>query len=130
MHQAGGRFTVTLNGVRFSPRGRMALSPSGLAHATNVNHDGSVSRSTMAKAVRAELTFDRGAGGAGFARPKWDSSFMEGFYRVTFQETDAKVMHIFTNASFIGEPILDSETGEISGLSIETDAANYVQTAL
>jgi len=130
MHQAGGRITITLGGRRFSPRGRATISGSGLAHSTNVNHDGSVSRSTMAKAVRVELTFDRGAGGSGFERPWWDSEFMRPFYRVTISETDAGVRHVFTNASTIGEPILDTETGEISGLSIETDESNYVRTSL
>ena len=116
--------------MRYSPRGKASISPSGLAHATNVNHDGTVSRSTMAKPVRAELTFDRGVAGSGFARPKWDSAFMTPFYRITIAETDAGVMHIFTNASIIGEPILDTETGEISGLSVETSASDYLQTSL
>jgi hypothetical protein len=130
MHQAGGRITVTLGGQRYSPRGKAMLFPAGLQHAANVNHDGTVSRSTMAQSVRAELTFDRGAASSGFARPKWDSAFMLEFINVTIAETDAGVVHHFTNATMIGEPSIDTETGEISGLSIACAAGNYTQAAL
>lgn len=126
MHQAGGRITIKLGGVSYSPRGKATIKPARLMHAVQSNHDGSVARSTTAKPAEADLTFDRGKASSGTARPKWDENFMLGFYDVTITETDARVMHMFTGASLIGEPAIDTETGEVTGLSIATDS--YTQT--
>lgn len=127
MHQAGGRITITLNGVRYSPRGKATIKPARLMHSVQTNHDSTVSRSTVAKPAEADLTFDRGAASAGLARPKWDESFMLGFYDITIDEVDSRVTHMFAGASLIGEPSIDTETGEVTGLSIATDT--YVQVS-
>jgi hypothetical protein len=128
MHQAGGRITISLGGVRYSPRGKATIRPAQVMHAVQVNHDGTVSRSTAAKAAEADLTFDRGAASSGAERPKWDQAFMLQFYDVSIAEIDAKVLHLFTGATLVGEPLIDSETGEVTGLSIAT--GNYTQTVL
>lgn len=128
MQQAGGRITITIGGVRYSPRGKATIKPSQLMHAVQTNHDGTISRSTTAKPAAADLTFDRGKPSSGAQRPKWDQAFMAPFYDVTIAETDVGVLHVFTGASVIGEPVIDTETGEVTGLSIATD--NYTQTRL
>lgn len=126
MHQAGGRITITLGGQRYMPRGKAIIDPAMVEHQVQVNHDGTVARSTMAKAATAELTFDRGKAANGTQRPRWDQDFMLGFYDVTIFEKDANVTHFFSGASLIGTPKIDTETGEVTGLSIATD--NYTQT--
>ena len=130
MQQAGGRITITLGGVRFSPRGKASIKPAGLQHTVQTNHDGTISRSTAAKPIECDLSFDRGAASNGTMRPKWDSAFMLPFYDVTVAETDVGVLHMFSGASIIGEPSIDTETGEVTGLSIATDAVNYTQTTI
>ena len=125
--QAGGRISAAFNGVRYSPRGKATIFPAGLQHAINVNHDGTTSRSTRAQATRVELTFDRGAASSGFARPRWDAAFMQGFYNFTLAETDTGVTHYFSNATIVGEPVIDTETGEVSGLTIACSAHDYTQ---
>jgi hypothetical protein len=123
MHQAGGRISVNIGGKRFAPRGKASIKPAQLSHEVNVNHDGSVSRSTKPMAATADLTFDRGANGF-----KWDKGFMLPFVDVTIAETDVGVMHVFTGATIVGEPEIDTETGEVTGLSIATD--QYTQTKI
>ena len=127
MYQAGGRITITMGGVRFSPRGKATIDAAGLENDIQENHDGTVARTTKSKAVMADLTFDRGNASNGGQRPRWDASFMTPFYDVTITETDVGVQHIFTGAAIKGTPKLDTETGEVSGLSIFTDAASYSQ---
>lgn len=130
MHQAGGRYTITINGVRYMPRGKAIVDPAGLQHQAVVNHDGTVGRTTMAKAVTAELTFDRGKASNNTQRPKWDADFMAPFYDITLAETDANVQHNFSNATIVGEPKIDTETGEVTGLSIACAYADYTQSAI
>lgn len=128
MNQAGGRITITMGGVRYSPRGRAVVKPAQLMHAAIVNHDGTVSRSTTAKAAEADLSFDRGSSSNGTQRPKWDSAFMLQFYDVSIAENDTGVLHLFTGATLVGEPSIDLETGEVSGLSIAS--GQYMQTTI
>lgn len=126
MYQAGGRISITIGGVRYSPRGKATIKPARLMHAVQTNHDGTVSRSTTAKPAEADLTFDRGTSTNGTLRPKWDQNFMLPFYDISIAETDVKALHLFTGATLVGEPSIDTETGEVTGLSIAT--ANYTQT--
>lgn len=123
MHQAGGRISINIGGRRFAPRGKASIKPSQQSNTVNVNHDGSVSRSTTATAATCELTFDRGSDKSF----KWDRSFMSAFADVTVSETDVGILHMFTGAIIVGEPVIDTETGEVTGLSIATD--KYTQTA-
>jgi hypothetical protein len=126
--QAGGRITITMGGVRYSPRGKAMINPAGLTHSVIANQDGKISRTTMAQPVTAELTFDRGEAEGGFERPKWGSDFMSGFYDITLRETDARVTHHFFGATIVGTPSIDTESGEVTGLSIATSEQNYTQT--
>jgi hypothetical protein len=126
--QAGGRITIMMGGTRYSPRGKAMINPAGLTHSVVANQDGKISRTTMAQPVTAELTFDRGAPEGGFGRPKWDSAFMSEFYDITIRETDTKVTHHFFKATIVGTPSIDTESGEVSGLSIATSEQDYTQT--
>jgi len=122
MHQAGGRITITIGATRYSPRGKATIYPAQVKHDMQVNHDGTVSRTTAPMAARAELTFDRGDG-----RFKWDAAFIQNFVDISLRETDVGVLHMWTGASLIGEPAIDSETGEVTGLSIASDAYQQVR---
>ncbi len=124
MYQAGGRLSITVGGTRISPRGAATIDPAGLEHDVMANQDGTVSRSTKAKAVTCEVTFDRGQG----LTIKWDSAFMLAFYDTTFLEQDTNILHTFTGASLIGAPKINTETGEVTGLSFACAAADYSVT--
>jgi len=115
----GGRFTVDLNGRRYKGRGKATISPAAATRENGANMDGSMFSNVKPKLVSLELTFDRGVG------LTWDEGDMLEDLNVTFVETDAKRTHLFTDAAFSGEPSIDSESGEVSGLKIETAGSNY-----
>lgn len=124
-HQAGGRISITIGGLKYHPRGKAMINPAGLSHGIVTNQDGSVARTTSAQPVTAEFTFDRGEASGGFARPKWDSAFMREFRDISIREIDTGVTHFFAAATIVGTPSIDTETGEVTGLSIATEEANY-----
>lgn len=121
-HQAGGRTRVTINGQTYSCRSAPNIRPARLQNSSYTNHDGSVSFGTMPKPAAAEFSFDVGPAGL----DRFNESLMTGFLSITILEIDRGVLHQFTNSRMIGEPSINTETGEVSGLSIETDS--YLRT--
>ena len=128
MRQAGGRITITMGGVQYSPRGKAMINSSGVANSAVANHDGTVSRYTTAKPVAPNSPSTAARRAPTRNGRSGNSTMMLGFYNVTLAEIDANVLHTFANASIVGQPKIDSETGEVTGLSILTDDNNYQQT--
>ena len=115
MDTKGGRFTLTINGLTYSGRGKATIMPSRVSRTNGVNQDGT-GYSTIAPALAGlDLTFDRGVGLA------WDETLILADLNVTFIEDDYGATHLFTAAAFEGSPSIDTESGEVSGLSIRTD---------
>jgi hypothetical protein len=127
MQQVGGRISMTCDGVRYSPRGKATIDNAGVENEAFANSDGSGSRTTKNKLVTAEITLDRGNVDLGTNRPTSSTinTLMKAFSDWTIIEQDTGVSHLFTQASLIGTPKLDTETGEISGLTITTEYSNY-----
>ena len=71
------------------------------------------------KLVGIDLSFDRGIG------LNWDSTMILQSVDVTFVETDFGKTHMFTSASWDGDPTIDSATGEVTGLKLMTSERNY-----
>lgn len=115
MDTKGGRFTLDINGRTFSGRGKAGIVAARAVRENGVNMDGTGYSTVKPRLASMDLTFDRGVG------LKWDEAMMLQELNVTFVETDVKVTHLFTNANWSGEPSIDSETGEVSGLKIESD---------
>jgi len=115
----GGRFTLDINGAVYSGRAKATISPAAATRENVANQDGTKSSMVKPKLPSLELTFDRGVGLV------WDETMMLQDLNVTFVETDAKLTHLFTDASWSGEPSIDTESGEVSGLKIECSGANY-----
>lgn len=121
-HQAGGRTRVTINGQTYSCRTAPNIRPARMQNQSYTNHDGSVTFGTMPQPAAAEFSFDVGPAGV----DKFNETLMMGFHAITILEVDRGVLHQFTNARIIGEPSINTETGEVSGLSIQTDS--YLRT--
>lgn len=119
MDSKGGRYTLEINGRRFSGRGKATVSPSGVEIEGGTNSDGTGYKTVKPVNPFLDLSLDRGSG------LKWDEAMMLQELNGTWHETDARVTHLFTNASWIGRPSIDSETGEVSGLKIECSPADY-----
>jgi hypothetical protein len=115
----GGRIVITINGANYSARGSVSIMPARVERAAMANRDGSMATTVAAKLATAEISFDRNER-LGLT---WDDAMLNERVNVTIEEVDARVIHEFTAASWVGTPGLDTESGEISGMSIATD--NY-----
>lgn len=117
MDTKGGRFTLEINSRRFSGRGEATIRPARLTRENGVNMDGSGYSTVKPQLAALELTFDRGVG------LLWSDEIMDQEMNVSFEEIDINRTHFFTGARFSGQPSINSASGEVSGLMIETD--NY-----
>ena len=119
MDTKGGRFSLTCSGQVVSGRGAAKIMLSAVSVKTDVNSDGTGYKTVSPKLVGLDLSFDRGVG------LNWDSTMMLADVDVTFVETDFGVTHMFTSASYDGDPTIDSATGEVTGVKIMTSESNY-----
>jgi hypothetical protein len=107
----GGRIIArTSKGDTFSLRGTLNVNPSGISTAAVVNQDGSVDRTATNTAYKFEINFaDRGA--------DLDALMKADRFNMTFEEEFSGITHYYTNAFFVGDPAINRQTGEVTGLS-------------
>jgi hypothetical protein len=114
MDTKGGRVTLTRDGVTHSTRGKLTIAPSKTSRENGVNNDGTGYSMIKPRLPSATCTFDRGKD------IDWDTIVLDE-WDITLIEDDVGTTHLFTGAAFSGEPEIDLETGEVSGLKIESD---------
>lgn len=129
MHTSGGRVSVTINGVNYSARGIIKLMPANQTNVSGVNQDGTLYRTVSPKARTAELTFDRFVQTQNSNQPLiWDETVLQlTNMAVTFVEQDGGLTHMLTGAFFVGDPQMDTSTGEVEGLTIAADAYKTIK---
>jgi hypothetical protein len=115
MDTKGGRFTLSINGLNYSGRGKATIKPSRVSITNGANMDGTGYSTTKPVLAELDLTFDRGIGLA------WDETLLLQSVNATFSEDDYGQTHLYTGARFEGEPAIDSESGEVSGLKLCSD---------
>ena len=120
MDTKGGRFTLKINGQTVSGRGAAKIMPSRVSIENGANSDGTGYSTVKPMLAGLDLSFDRNVG------LKWDEAMILQEITVTFTETDAKRTHLYTNANWAGDPTIDSASGEVTGLKIETDSYQQV----
>lgn len=121
MDKKGGRVSIQITGRNFTARSSVTLDPTTVARTNGANRDGTGYSTVAAKLAKADISFDRGErSGIVFN----DDLLLENF-NATIYEEDAGITHFFTNASWSGSPTLDTESGEISGMSIECARNSY-----
>ncbi|MBZ8133226.1 phage tail tube protein [Afifella sp. IM 167] len=119
MADFGGEMVLTLSGgTAITMRGELSVMPTGTSNEPITNQNGSVSRSATLTPRKAECTFEDGG-------QDWEA-LMRLRFNATFREDFTAVSHFFTDAFFEGEPTINRKTGEVSGLSIVTDAYRRV----
>jgi hypothetical protein len=110
----GGRISITVDGDRMAPTdGDVTLDPTNITVTGGANGDGSAFYTSKPKLYGAELSFRNGCG------IKWDDKLRKCKIDVTIVEEDNSRTHIFTGSRFTGEPKLNLNTGEVSGVKIE-----------
>ena len=122
MNTTGGRVTLSINGQTISARAKADIEPSGVEIAAGANLDGTGYRTIKPVLSTINLSFDRGQGF------KWDTTMMTQSVSCTFIEDDVGVTHLFTAGSFTGRPSINTETGEVSGVKIESDQYQQLQS--
>lgn len=123
MHTSGGRVSTVIGGVAYSARGVIKLSPSNMSVSAGVNQDGSLFRNVAPKARTAEITFDRWLTDANGQPMKWNEDILKlTNLGITFVEQDTDVTHVMSGGFFVGDPSMDTSTGEVDGLSLAADS--------
>ncbi|MCJ2098946.1 phage tail tube protein [Methylobacterium sp. E-046] len=118
MDTKGGRYSVRIGGQRFSGRGKASIKPAQATPKADPNRDGTAYRTVEAKLAMVSLSFDRGSKTAAIS---WTSDMLLRDVDVTFIEDDAGRTHYFTSGSWVGEPDIDTDTGEVTGMSVASD---------
>ncbi len=117
-YAAGGRVRITANGNIWSARAAVTVMPINFERKVEANQDGSIYTTTKAVPVEAEITLSDSCG-------MQLADVMSCPLDVTIELIDVKRRYLFTKAVVVGRPKLNTETGEISGLTV---TANAVQT--
>ena len=115
MDTQGGRLQITIGSATFDCRGKCNVEAAEVNVEAGVNWSGKGYKTIKPMLRKASLSFDRGKGVA------WDGPFLLKDDDVTIAELDAGVTHYFTAAAKVGTPSTDTETGEVSGLTIQSD---------
>lgn len=118
MDTQGGRYSIKIAGQRYTGRGKATIKPSQIGVKADANRDGTGFRTVEAKLASIDLTFDRGPASDRF---RWTQALLLKSVDVTFTEDDAGITHYFTAGSWNGEPAIDTDSGEVSGMSVMSD---------
>ncbi|SEQ48561.1 Phage tail tube protein [Faunimonas pinastri] len=116
MDTKGGRVSLTIDGVTYHARGAAKINPSLVSLENGANMDGSGYSTVKPELASIELSLDRGS-----TSIKWTEDMLLSKVNVTFKEDDYGVTHLFTAARWGGKPEIDTATGEVSGLKLESD---------
>lgn len=113
MPTTGGRVTISFNGRSRSARAEVEIMPARATADAGVNQDGTDFTTVQPKLAGANIRFDRGT-------MYWTEDELLQKPNVTILEIDARITHFFTDATIVGEPSINTATGEVTGLSIRT----------
>jgi len=118
----GGIINARLSdGTAFSLRGTFNVNPSRISTEAVTNGDGSVDRQATNRPATAEINFaDRGI--------DYDALMRSGRFNMTAIEDFSGVTHYFTSAFMVGDPQLNRQTGEVTGLSIAAEKYSRTDT--
>ena len=121
MHTAGGRVSIVINGIRYSARGEVTLSRSGVSVAVGTNQDGTLYKTVAPKPKTAKCTFDRFIDANG-RKLAFDTNLMlQDNLAATFVEQDTGVTHMLTKGTFVGEITDNLANGEADGVEFAAE---------
>lgn len=118
MQTKGGRITIDFGSTRVSARGEVSIMPNRVTPENGVNQDGTGFTTIKPRLARAEMSFDRGI--------RITDDMLLQSMNVTIRETDTGITHLFTNARLSGDQTLNTVSGEVSGLAVESDSYQQV----
>ena len=117
MADFGGIMRLSLGSTQFKIRGTFNIDPSGLTVTAITNQDGSNSRTFKPDGYGADLKSLENQDGI-----DWNALMKAPRVGARIVEETTGRLHIFSNAFLVGSPVIDTETGEVTGLSLKADA--------
>lgn len=117
---AGGRVALTVDGEKYSVRAAVTVRPSRIEVDGEANQDGSVYFLTKPVPGEADIVLsDR----CGLPTDKLINGCL---VDATITLIDMARTYLFTRARMTGRPVLNTETGELSGMTIKSAQVKQV----
>lgn len=117
---AGGRVLFKAGGKQFNIRAAITIRPSRIEVDGEANQDGSVYYLTKPVPAEADITLSDRCG-------ELTTELIDGcLLDVTIKLIDMNRTYLFTRARVTGRPALNTETGEISGMTVKTAQCKQV----
>lgn len=120
---SGGRAVITVDGVRYSARSAVTIRPTVTEREAGANQDNTIFTNTKPVPAEVELTLSDRCG------LDLDTLMAGCHIDVTIDLIDMKRTYLFTRASVVGRPEIDSESGEISGVMFVSAAVRTLHNA-
>ncbi|MDX2265446.1 MAG: phage tail tube protein [Hyphomicrobiales bacterium] len=118
---AGGRVELTIDGQRYRPRASITIRPTSFEREAEANADGTIFVTTKPMPAEAEFTLSDQCG------LTLETLVNACHIDATITLVDmANRTYLFSQASVVGRPELDTESGEISGLKIVSQLARQL----
>ena len=111
---------MTINGVKYSARSSITIRPTTFEREAGANQDGTLYVTTKPMPAEMEITLSDKCG----LYP--DVLIHECNVDVTAEIFDMGRTYLWTEATVVGRPEIDSESGEISGLVLVTDQPKQI----
>lgn len=109
---SGGRVIVTIDGVRYSARSSVTIRPTVIEREAHANQDGTIYVTTKPVPAEAEMSIGDRCG------LNLDVLQAACHIDVTIEIVDMNRTYLFTQATVVGRPEIDSESGEIKNLKV------------
>lgn len=117
---SGGRVVLTIAGRRYRSRGAVTIRPQTFSREAEANNDGSIYTTTKARPAEAEFTLSDQCGLR--VQDITENCFVD----ATVDLIDMRRKYLFTRATIVGDPEINSETGEIRGLKIASGIVKQI----
>lgn len=121
MADFGGEIRLTIGGVPFVLRGTFQLDPTNVVSKDMTNMDGSICRQFTPNAYGADLKSLQDNDRPGI---DWNALIRGPAQAIVLVEELTGVTHNFGQAYIIGQPSIDRESGEVTGLQIRSPTYN------
>lgn len=115
---SGGRVVITANGQKWSARTAAKIDYTDNERTVVANQDGSIAVQIKPMPPKATFSISNDC--------NLDLDSLEACnFDATFDMIDARMKFFFTNATRVGRPSLNTETGEISGIEITAQKCTW-----
>lgn len=120
---SGGRVALRINGVTYSARTQVVIRPTTIDREAKANQDGTLAITTKPVPAEADITLSDRCG------LNLDALVNNCHVDATIEIIDMNRTYLFTKATVVGRPEIDSESGEIKNLKIVSALVRQIDNA-